>query len=352
MVTRPAPAELDRLVRVAAESVDAPDVVLACAVDGHETVCTTGRAERPRTGPGRRGREALRYEIGSASKPYAGLLLAQLAHQGWLSLDDPAATLLAPHRAPGDHPITLFHLITHTSGLPPLPPDFYLQALPRWTTNPYSGYPPHRVVRAFLRSHPRHRPGTRWRYSNFGAAVLGHALTAATDTDWDTLLRTSVLEPLGLRQTRTVPGGPGVDALGHAGADGATPMPPLRIGGFQAAGAVHATPGDLLRFLQAHLEPDRTPLGPALRTARTPVLRRALRGPGSRESHSFTWFLHPTDRGPLYFHAGATSGQQAFLGFHPESGTALVALATRRFRLGDDFVGTAYALLRELAGVD
>jgi hypothetical protein len=49
----------------------------------------------------------------------------------------------------------------------------------------------------------------------------------------------------------------------------------------------------------------------------------------------------------MYFHLGATLGQQAFLGFHPGTGTALAAVCTRRYRARDPFVPTAYALLAE-----
>ncbi len=73
-----------------------------------------------------------------------------------------------------------------------------------------------------------------------------------------------------------------------------------------------------------------------------PVLRRGL---GHRHVHTVAWFRHPTDGGPMYFHSGATLGQQAFLGFRPDTGTALAAVCTRRFRARDPFIATAYALL-------
>jgi hypothetical protein len=93
-------------------------------------------------------------------------------------------------------------------------------------------------------------------------------------------------------------------------------VPPFDAGGFRAAGAVPATPYDLLAFLEAHL-------------------------------HTITWFRHPADGGPMYFHAGANLGRQAFLGFRPDTGTALAAVCTRRFRARAPFVATAYALPAE-----
>lgn len=330
-----AEARLEEAVR----AVDAPDVVFAFSRNGRRTVRCGGTRPSPPV-----PRELLRYEIGSASKTFTGLLLAHLVANGRVSGGDPAAAhLTTGRRSAGPAGITLMHLITHTSGLPPLPPGFHRQALPRWSTNPYAGYPSERVVQAFLDSDPRHRPGSRWRYSNFGVATLGHALAAATATPWEELLAGELLHPLGLTGTALSPGGPDHDAVGHR-ADGTTPTPPLLIGGFQAAGAVRAVPHDLLTFLEAHLRPEGRPPADALRTVRRPVLRRGL---GHRHEHTLTWFRHPTPHGEMYFHSGATSGQQAFLGFRPATGTALAALSTRRYHRRDTLVPTAYGLLAD-----
>ncbi|GGL64311.1 penicillin-binding protein [Streptomyces fumigatiscleroticus] len=331
----PAP-DLDDELAAAVGAADAPDTVFAVSRYGRRTVRTGGTAPPP-TVP----RENLRYEIGSASKTFTGLLLTHLVRLGLLSGGEPAAVCLDPGRRPGPHPVTLAHLITHTAGLPALPRDFIPRALPAWHTNPYARYPAGRVTEAFLRHRPRHRPGTRWHYSNFGVAVLGHALAAATGTAWEELLTAHVLRPLGLAGTVLRAEDPGVDAVGH-GKDGRTAVPAFDAGGFQAAGAVRSTPHDLLGFLEAHLDPAQSPLAGAVRAVRTPVLRRGL---GHRHVHTVTWFRHPTDGGPMYFHSGATLGQQAFLGFRPDTGTALAALCTRRFRPRDPFIATAYALL-------
>ncbi|WP_103528073.1 MULTISPECIES: serine hydrolase domain-containing protein [Streptomyces] len=320
---------------------DAPDAILGYSRRGERVVLSGGTAEPPA-----QPREKLRYEIGSAAKTYNALLLADLVHSGELRWNDRAADLLSPRHPTGGQRATLTHLVTHTSGLPRLPADFYRQAVPRWTTNPYAGYPAERVVAAFLRPvrRPRHRPGTRWRYSNFGAAVLGHTMAAHSGLPWEELLDRRVLRPLGLADTATAPGDPGTDATGHR-RDGTTEVPALEMGGFQAAGAVRATPDDLLTFLEAQLRPEETPLAAALRALRRPVLRRGI---GHRHTHTLTWFHHPGSRGPVLFHAGATSGQQALLAFRPETDTALVALTTRRFRVGDPFPAAVHALLDDL----
>ncbi|GHH17107.1 serine hydrolase domain-containing protein [Streptomyces lanatus] len=322
----------------AVAAVDAPDVVFAVSRSGHRTLHCGGTAPPPRV-----DRQDLRYEIGSASKTFTALLLAQLIQRGLLTGGEPAAACLDPGRRTDRTPVTLAHLVTHTAGLPTLPPGFYPRALPAWRTNPYGRYDAERVTGAFLRHRPRHRPGTRWQYSNFGVAVLGHALAAVSGTAWEELLGAHVLRPLGLTGTALRAEDPKTDAVGH-GKDGRTPTLAFDAGGFAAAGAVRATPHDLLTFLEAHLDPAGSPLGGALRSVRTPVLRRGL---GHRHVHTTAWFRHPTSGGPMYFHSGATLGQQAFLGFRPDTGTALAALCTRRFRARDAFIATAYAFLAD-----
>jgi CubicO group peptidase (beta-lactamase class C family) len=345
-VTRPTAPERvgEAELREAVDATDAPDVVFACSQQGRRTVVTGGTAPPPGA-PGRPGpsREALRYELGSASKTFTGLLLAELAHRDQLGLGDPVAVYLprdtTPHR--NRDAVTLRNLITHTAGLPRLPWDLYPRALPHWRTNPYADYPADRLVAAFARSRPRRPPGARWRYSNFGVALLGPALSHAMAMPFPRLLAHRVLTPLGLDATGLVALGPGIDATGH-GLDGATPVPPFSAGAFTAAGGVRATPGDLLRYLEAHLRPGSTPLGAALAAVQEPQLRRGYR---RRQVHTLTWFRHAVDGGHVYFHSGATMGQEAFLGFRPDTGTALVALATRRHRRGTTLVHAAYRLL-------
>ncbi|MEU9113203.1 serine hydrolase domain-containing protein [Streptomyces sp. NPDC048483] len=338
---RPGGALADRLAE-AVTLIDAPDIVLAVTHRGRRTVISGGTALAPAT-----PRHALRYELGSLSKTFTVLLLAQLARSDVLSLDDRLAdhlpALYLPHAA--SRRITLRHLATHTSGLPRIPVDLVAGALVHPYRSGYARYDTGRLLDTFARTRPRYRPGTRWRYSNFGMALLGPAMECAAGADYGTLLTERVLRPLGLTGTTLGAGTTGTDAIGHR-TNGRTPVPSADMGGFRAAGAVHSPPEDLLTYLEAHLSPGDTPLSGALRDVQVPLLRRGRR---HRHTHTLTWFQHPAPRGPLLFHGGATFGQQAFLGFHPVSGTGLVAVATRRGRTCH-MVDTAYELLYELTG--
>ncbi|WP_327158448.1 serine hydrolase domain-containing protein [Streptomyces tubercidicus] len=321
--------------------VDAPDIVLAVTRRGRRTVMTGGSAMAPPT-----PRHALRYELGSLSKTFTVLLLADLARSGVLALDDPLAAHLPelplPH--PYSRQITLWHLATHTSGLPRIPADLIAGALVHPYANGYAHYDTERLLHTFARTRTRRRPGTRWRYSNFGLALLGPAMSRAAGADYPALLTDRVLRPLELTGTTLGPGTTGTDAIGHR-TNGVTPVRSADMGAFVAAGSVRATPGDLLTYLEAHLSPEDTPLAGPLRDVQVPLLRRGWR---KRDTHTLTWYQHPAAHGPLLFHVGATFGQQAFLGYHPASRTGLVALATRRGR-SCQMISTAYELLYALA---
>ena len=90
------------------------------------------------------------FQIGSVTKVFTALLLADMAERGEVRLSDPAASYLPGFRVETG-PVTLADLATHTSGLPRLPRNLLWSALlhPR---DPYAGYPAARFVRAARRA--------------------------------------------------------------------------------------------------------------------------------------------------------------------------------------------------------
>ena len=141
------------------------------------------------------------YEIGSITKVFTSLLLADAVGRGEVALNDPVGDFLPakvtmPER--GGRAITLEDLATHTSGLPRLPTNFS----PKDHANPYADYSFENLY-AFLSSYQLTRDiGAQYEYSNLGGGLLGHALTLrARATDYEELVRTRVLGPLGLSST-------------------------------------------------------------------------------------------------------------------------------------------------------
>jgi CubicO group peptidase (beta-lactamase class C family) len=293
-----------------------------------------------------------RFEVGSLTKTFTALLMAEQAARGELDLGDslarhlPAGAVLPT----GGTAITLTHLATHTSGLPRRPPGLLSSAGPRLFTNPYADFSTDDVLRALARTRLRTAPGTRVRYSNFGVGLLGHALTGAADNlPYPTLLDDRVLKPLALRHTgcaTTAPaGGTQATGYGHRRA-----RPPFRIPGLPAAGALRSSARDLLTVTEILLDPASAQVPSTLQTALREVLRPRLRLP-SGSSMALIWNIRPRSDGThLYHHSGGTRGCIAFAGFNPHHRTALVALANTAPGPGNTLVQAAYNTLLALQG--
>ena len=123
------------------------------------------------------------FEIGSATKVFTSLLLAEAVKRGEVALDDPVAKYLpssvkVPER--GGRKITLLDLATHTSGLPRLP----LNMNPKDASNPYADYTVQQMYE-FLASYTLPRdPGSMYEYSNLGGGLLGHVLALRAWMDY------------------------------------------------------------------------------------------------------------------------------------------------------------------------
>lgn len=309
---------------------DAPGTTVAARHGDEELLLVRGTTERGGSQP---IRPDTRFEIGSLTKTFTALLLAEMAARGDVRYDDPVDRYL-PVSGRG---ITLEHLATHTSGLPRLPPGLLRVALRSWYTNPYRDYGPDQVLAAIDRTR-RRPPGEKVRYSNFAVGVLGHALAAAADRPYEDLLTERVLRPLALTDTdcRTAP-----QATGHRRGK---PQPPWQIPGLPAAGALRSTASDLLRLLTAYLSPHDTPLATAL----TETIRPRERAFGAKHL-ALVWNIRPRPDHDLIFHSGGTRGFTAFTGFSPQTRTAVVALTNTTPTLRGKLIQPAYDALSMLA---
>lgn len=259
------------------------------------------------------------FEIGSVTKVFTATLLADLYLAGEVALDEPLQALLPDVRVPTrDGEITLEHLATHSSGLPRLPPGFLRRAR-RQRQNPYAWLREDDVLAALERTRLRARPGTKVRYSNFGAGLLGIALARRTGVPYGELLRARVLTPLALRET-------GVDVAADRLAAGHSrrglPVAHWDVRGLEGAGALRSSAGDIVRFVRACLEPPSAAPGPALALALEP--RRRLNRFGDI---GLGWFLGRRKEGwTLAWHNGGTGGFRSFVGLALGQGVGVVAL--------------------------
>ena len=266
------------------------------------------------------------FEIGSITKVFTALLLADQVVERKVVLTEPLQALLPDVAiAVRGRAMTLLDLATHTSGLPRLPPGLVRQAL-RHQDDPYARFTEDDLHAALESVRLRREPGGRWSYSNFGAAVLGHALARRAGTTYDRLLAERVTGPLGLVDTvvDVRPDQEGRRAHGHARRrrpTGDWSMPAL-----PGMGALHSTVADLTTFLTAQLDPERTPLAEAIRMTHAP---RAGKEP---VQVALGWLMSPLPKGGpvVHWHNGGTGGARSWAGFAAAGGATCVVLTTGR----------------------
>lgn len=286
------------------------------------------------------------FQIGSISKVWTATLVMQLVDEGRIELDAPVRRYLPGFRVADEavsEAVTIRHLLTHTSGIDG---DHFADtgrgddALERY-------------VESCAELPQVHPLGATMSYCNTGYTVLGRVLEVVTDTVWDDLLRTRLVEPLELTHTVTLP----EDvprfraAIGHIQPPGhelrtASAWAIPRTAG--PAGAICSTATELLAFAALHLADGLGPDGKRLlseesaRAMREPQVEVPTGGIGESEVHwGLGWAVYTWSGRTVVGHDGGTIGQAAFLRVVPDSGAA-VALLTNG--------GDAYGLFRELCG--
>lgn len=203
------------------------------------------------------------FEIGSITKVFASLLLADMVQRGEVALSDPAAKYLPkgikmPER--GGRVITLEDLSRHRSGLPGAPTNFGTECDPK---NPFADYSVEQLYQ-FLSTYSLLRDiGPKYEYSNLGVGLLGHLLALASGKDYETLMQTRIARLLQMNSTgiRLSPDMQSRLATGHN--NRYEPTPNWDLPTLAGAGALRSTANDLLSFLAAQLEYTKSSLSPA-----------------------------------------------------------------------------------------
>jgi serine-type D-Ala-D-Ala carboxypeptidase/endopeptidase len=272
------------------------------------------------------------FEIGSITKVFTSLLLADMVERGEVTLTDPVAKYLpAQVRIPGRNgeQIRLQDLATHTSGLPRMPSNLQ----PEDASNPFADYSVSRLYE-FLSSYQLPRDiGSRFEYSNLGGALLGHTLAQRAGMDYGQLVESRIAGLLRMKSTRidVTPEMKARFAVGHAYA--LEPTPNWDLGAFAGAGALHSTANDLLTFLAAHLGYTRSPLAPAMAS-----MQSVRRESGLRKV-ALGWFVDTHDGVEILWHDGGTGGYRSFVGYDPRSRVGVVVLSNNGTGAGVEDLG-------------
>ncbi|MCU1682855.1 MAG: hypothetical protein JWQ81_3594 [Amycolatopsis sp.] len=267
------------------------------------------------------------YQLGSITKTFTALLLAEAVEQGVIRLDDPLARYLPrqltlPKPAHGE--IRLRDVATQSAGLPSLPPNLLTQ--PGFDPqDPYATYTEQDLADGLRATKLVSQPGTAYLYSNLGVALLGQAMANLAGTDYANTARRFATSPLGLRDTTL-----GLTseqlarkASGHA-TDG-TPTPDWHLPTFAGAGALYGTVDDQMRYLHALFGQAPVRLRPTLKLVQQPMFTPPTT---ANLRLGLAWHMTPlpTSKRTMVWHNGGTGGFTTFTGFCPQTRTGVTLL--------------------------
>lgn len=264
------------------------------------------------------------FEIGSITKTFTGLLLADEVLSGNVFLNDTLIKLLTdwPGRfSSSAGNVTLLELATHSSGLPRLPANLLPAPLPE---NPYANYTVDKLY-DWLDVVELSNIGT-FLYSNAGVGILGHALSVRAGLKYEDFIKQRILNPLGLRDTTITLNSdqksriaPGHNAAGQIVAN-------WDLDVLAPAGALRASVSEFAHFLRfaTGLSQQNRKLYKALNFATQP---RGITSIGGTIGLCWLQMLFPGDK-LLIWHNGATGGYHAYIGWLPERQVGVAALAS------------------------
>jgi CubicO group peptidase (beta-lactamase class C family) len=262
------------------------------------------------------------FQIGSVTKTFTATLLALMAMQGQVRLDDPIQRYLPTGvRAPSfaGTPIALLNLAEQNSGLPRLPSNLDLSN----RADPYASYATP-ALDDFLSHYSLTRaPGAQYEYSNLGVGLLGDLLANRANESYSQLVVQRVLKPLEMRHT-ALSLSRQMRALLAPGqtADG-TAQGPWTFGELFAAGAIDSTMRDMLIYLRANMaQPASTGLEKAMAFAQMPRYPIGLNGV---MQIGLVWQTNTASG--ITWHNGETGGYHAFIGFNRAKGFGVVVLS-------------------------
>ncbi|PCI64797.1 MAG: serine hydrolase [Kordiimonadales bacterium] len=262
------------------------------------------------------------FEIGSITKTFTGILLADMILKGEVTLDDPVTSLLPagtvlPIR--NGQNITLGHLVTHSSGLPRLPSNL----VPADISNPYVDYSVADMYE-FLSGYTLPRDiGETVEYSNLGMGLLGHVLALKTEQSYEELVTERIFKPLGMSDSSITISEKqrpnftdGHDASGDATSHWDLPT-------LAGAGAIRSSGRDMMKYLAANMGLTSSALSPAIEMS-----HKFQRDFGQNNMHiGFAWITVTNDAGDMTWHNGGTGGYRSFLGMNKTTKTGVLVLA-------------------------
>lgn len=270
------------------------------------------------------------FEIGSITKVFTAILLADMVLKNEVKLDDRLAKYLPEGvQVPSfeGREITLIDLSTQTSALPSLPNNFR----PADMTNPYADYKVEQLYEFLGKYQLKRAPGEKYEYSNMGVGLLGQALARRAGMSYEALVTERILKPLKMTRSsiELSEAQKANFAFGHTAKLAVTKNWDLPV--FAGAGALRSTVNDMLKFMAANLGTTETPLKKAME------MTHATQKPTGVADLDIgmNWHVFRKFQTDVVWHNGGTGGYRTWAGFVKAKKQAVVVLCNTSFGVDD-----------------
>src|SRR6476660_2833586 len=187
-----------------------------------------------------------KFRLGSITKQFTAASILLLEERGKLKVEGPVKKYMPDAPAAWDK-VTIFHVLTHTSGIPSF------TSFPEFRSKEAHAMTPQQLVDWFRDKPLEFEPGTKWNYSNSGYVLLGYLIEKISGQSYIDFLQQNIFTPLGMKDS-------GYDsnstviahrAAGYApGKDGPENAGFVHMSIPFSAGALYSTTEDLLRWEQ------------------------------------------------------------------------------------------------------
>ncbi|MEZ0612012.1 serine hydrolase [Fibrella sp. WM1] len=323
---------VERLVRPYIQKGNTAGLVLAVIDQGRLYKYSYGQVDKRRN---ELPTSATLFEIGSVSKTFTALLLAQQVVAGNMALDDPINQYLpdsVPFIGVKNSPVRLVHLANHTSGFPRLPANIFMGKVD--PKNPYQHYTIGSLYRFLMSYRASSQPGQTFSYSNYAAGLLGSLLEQRLKATYEQLIVTRISQPLGMAHTFVTIPTKLMQTFAQGYNEQGVATSPWDLASLQGSGAIRSTLDDMILYAKAQLG-TKNGMERAINLSHLPTFN----GPG--QVMGLGWRIDQANQRTCYHHSGGTGGFRSFVGFDKTRQFAVVILSNA----ADDVTDIGKALL-------
>lgn len=260
------------------------------------------------------------FRIGSVTKQFAAVAIMQLAEQGKLALGDEIQKYVDFPKK--EKPITIEHLLTHTSGIPSF------TDLPLYQPEAYAKDIDLPAIIALFADLPlEFEPGTKWNYSNSGYLLLTAIIERASGLSWTEYANEHLFKPAGMEHSSAAITGAALpaEAVGYAETEsGWEPASPISLTWPRAAGCIRSTVRDLLKWNTSVFA------GKQVSKAMLAKAHVGQRFPdGSTEEYGYGWGFQNVQGSRTIEHSGGIDGFVSNSLYLPEEDIYVAVLVNR-----------------------